>query len=99
MGHTTLATVVDHVEPHKGDVTLFYDPDNLQSLCKDHHDSTKAREEHGGAEIGCDKDGIPLDAGHRWNVGGGDQISGGKRADIVCGPSREKNPEILSDGV
>ncbi|MFB2940169.1 hypothetical protein, partial [Klebsiella pneumoniae] len=27
------ATVVDHIKPHKGDETLFHNPDNLQSLC------------------------------------------------------------------
>jgi 5-methylcytosine-specific restriction enzyme A len=40
-----LATVVDHIIPHKGDIALFYDPHNLQCLCKKCHDSTKAREE------------------------------------------------------
>ncbi len=32
------ATVVDHVIPHKGDVTLFWDVDNHQALCKRCHD-------------------------------------------------------------
>lgn len=34
----TAATVVDHMIPHKGNPELFFDPDNLQSLCKRHHD-------------------------------------------------------------
>lgn len=32
------ATVVDHIRPHRGNVALFSDPDNLQSLCKSCHD-------------------------------------------------------------
>nr|WP_281411231.1 HNH endonuclease [Rhizobium sp. BK316] len=27
--------VCDHVEPHRGDETLFWDPENLQTLCAD----------------------------------------------------------------
>ena len=32
------ATVVDHVIPHRGNKALFYDPGNLQALCKACHD-------------------------------------------------------------
>ena len=32
------ATVVDHIKKHDGDTTLFWDPCNLQSLCKPCHD-------------------------------------------------------------
>lgn len=31
------ATVVDHVEPHRGQWARFIDPDNLQSLCERCH--------------------------------------------------------------
>ena len=44
-GVRTWATVVDHVEPHRGDWTKFIDRDNLQSLCKHHHDQKTAREQ------------------------------------------------------
>jgi 5-methylcytosine-specific restriction endonuclease McrA len=37
-GKIKVATVVDHVLPHKGDTSQFFDSDNLQSLCKLHHD-------------------------------------------------------------
>lgn len=37
----TPAEVVDHITPHKGDESLFFDPNNLQSLCKSHHDREK----------------------------------------------------------
>lgn len=35
------AEVVDHVVPHKGSETLFWDVANWQSLCKEHHDGDK----------------------------------------------------------
>lgn len=41
----TWATVVDHVEPHRGDWNKFIDRGNLQSLCKHHHDQKTAREQ------------------------------------------------------
>lgn len=44
-GRRTAATVVDHVEPHRGDWDLFTDPANLQSLCKYHHDQKTMREQ------------------------------------------------------
>lgn len=37
-GKSVLATIVDHVIAHKGDINTFYDVTNLQSLCKEHHD-------------------------------------------------------------
>ena len=39
------STVVDHVEPHKGDTVKFWDPDNWQAMCKRCHDSKTARED------------------------------------------------------
>ena len=44
-GVRTRATVVDHVEPHRGDWTKFINRDNLQSLCKRCHDQKTAREQ------------------------------------------------------
>ena len=67
VGHVVWATVVDHIKPHKGDAVLFHDPDNLQSLCKVHHDSTKQREEKSGQIIGGDDKGRPIDPMHHWN--------------------------------
>jgi 5-methylcytosine-specific restriction endonuclease McrA len=53
------ATVVDHVIPHRGDQTLFYDPDNLQSLCATCHSSTKQRIELGQNVVNFGADGWP----------------------------------------
>ncbi|MFL9933603.1 HNH endonuclease signature motif containing protein [Paraburkholderia sp. RL18-103-BIB-C] len=66
-GYDTTATVVDHRCPHHGNLRLFFDPSNLQSLCKPHHDSSKQWEERRGIEPGCDANGNPLDARHPWN--------------------------------
>ncbi len=38
------ATIVDHITPHKGDRNLMYDENNLQALCKHHHDQKTSRE-------------------------------------------------------
>ena len=43
-GDRVRATVVDHIQPHRGDGQRFTDPDNLQSLCKYHHDRKTALE-------------------------------------------------------
>lgn len=43
----TAATLVDHIEPHRGDMTLFWDKTNWQPLCAPCHSSVKQREESG----------------------------------------------------
>jgi len=48
VGLVRAATVADHIQPHKGNPALFYDPANLQTLCKPHHDSAKQRWERLG---------------------------------------------------
>lgn len=44
-GRTTAASVVDHIEPHRGDMVLFWDSSNWQSLCATCHNTTKAKME------------------------------------------------------
>lgn len=44
-GVVTAAEVVDHIIPHKGNKELFWDEDNLQSLCKECHDRKTAKED------------------------------------------------------
>jgi 5-methylcytosine-specific restriction enzyme A len=51
-GRTVEASVVDHIEPHRGDAKLFWDSHNWQSLCKRCHDGWKARIERGNAQRG-----------------------------------------------
>lgn len=42
-GRVTAATIVDHITPHRGDQSKFWDTDNWQPLCAKHHSSHKQR--------------------------------------------------------
>lgn len=44
-GRLEQAILTDHIIPHKGDMKLFWDESNWQSLCKKCHDSKTARED------------------------------------------------------
>ncbi|WP_027016587.1 HNH endonuclease signature motif containing protein [Comamonas composti] len=44
-GRVTAATVVDHIQAHRGDQALFWRHSNWQSLCCTHHSRDKQREE------------------------------------------------------
>jgi len=61
------ATVVDHIRPHRGDRDLFFNAENLQSLCATCHDTTKAEIERRGYHGSCDEHGWPLDPDHPAN--------------------------------
>jgi 5-methylcytosine-specific restriction protein A len=45
IGRVTAASIVDHIVAHRGDMALFWDQTNWQSLCKPCHDSVKQAEE------------------------------------------------------
>ena len=62
-----MATVVDHIQPHRNDPVLFWDVENWQSLCELHHNAAKQAEEKNGRVIGCDATGMPNDPGHHWS--------------------------------
>ena len=64
---TTAATVVNHRIPHKGDLGLFLDPENHQSVCKPHHDGPIQRAEAAGFSPAVDAGGWPTDPRHRAN--------------------------------
>ncbi|WP_413732329.1 HNH endonuclease signature motif containing protein [Sodalis sp. RH20] len=79
-GRVVAAAIVDHIVAHRlkdalqsGNAEaitkaqkLFWDRKNWQSLCKQHHDSTKQRMEKSGIMPGCTEDGIPLDPNSHW---------------------------------
>lgn len=65
-GIRTPATVVDHVNPHRGDPDKFYSGP-FQSLCGPCHDSAKSREELAGYDSAPDEDGWPMDPRHPAN--------------------------------
>lgn len=47
----TEATEVDHIIPHRGDMNLFWQKTNWQSLCKPHHSAKTCRENGGFGNI------------------------------------------------
>lgn len=56
----TIATVCDHIEPHRGDPVKFW-AGPFQSLCAHHHNSTKQSAEKGGkAKPTYGEDGWPI---------------------------------------
>lgn len=73
-GFVVPATVVNHRKPHKGDVDLFFDPGNHQSLCAPCHDQAAQSDERRGVETdaigfrgGADASGWPSDPRHPAN--------------------------------
>lgn len=63
------ANTVDHKEPHRGNMVLFWDRRNLQALNKHCHDSWKQKQEGGKSydpTKGCDTFGYPNDPAHHW---------------------------------
>ena len=67
-GVDRVATVADHVSPHRGDVRSFLEGP-LQSLCKTCHDSAKQAEERHGYSVEVGLDGWPVDPKHPSNGG------------------------------
>ncbi|MCL4065331.1 HNH endonuclease [Pseudomonas sp. GX19020] len=65
--HRRRFLVVDHIVPHRGDLGLFWDRLNWQTLCPDHHDIVKQREEVRGFSNARGPDGWPLDPAHPAN--------------------------------
>ncbi len=63
----TTADTVDHVVPHRGNETLFWDPENLRSSCRQCHDSVAKEKDMHGYVRGANKDGTPVDPAHPWN--------------------------------
>lgn len=54
-----IATIVDHIKPHKGDWDLFWDQGNWQSMCKPCHDRKTAVEDGGLGRKLMDRDVVP----------------------------------------
>ena len=61
MGIVPVATVADHVEPHRGDRALFFGGP-LQSLCAGHHSGAKQQAEAAGKRVTViGQDGWPVE--------------------------------------
>ncbi len=69
-GRDSEATVADHIVPHRGDQSVFFDINNIQPLCKPCHDRVKQREEKRGYTASLDADGWPIDPAHPSNRSG-----------------------------
>ena len=61
------ATVVDHIEPHRGDHKLFWRRSNWQPLCQPCHDKDKQQVETRGYASRIEADGFPADPRHPFN--------------------------------
>lgn len=65
-GLTQIATVADHVVPHRGDLDLFWNGE-LQSLCQTCHSSDKQQLETNGFTNRVGADGFYVDPNHPSN--------------------------------
>ena len=63
----TPGTIVHHKIEHKGDIELFYNWDNLESVCASCHSGHIRVSEHVGYSQSCDADGFPIDPRHPAN--------------------------------
>jgi 5-methylcytosine-specific restriction enzyme A len=73
-GRVTLATIADHVEPHRGNWNKFL-TGKLQSLCKPCHDRDKSFvDKHGHAPIAIGLNGWPIDPPKQSGGGAGSKL-------------------------
>jgi 5-methylcytosine-specific restriction protein A len=66
-GRVEPAVLVDHIKPAKDNVNLFFDINNLQSLCRLCHDGAKRKDERRGYSTAIGPDGWPVDPSHPIN--------------------------------
>lgn len=78
IGKITIATVVDHKVPHRGDRDIFFNEAGWQSMCVQHHNEKTAAEDGGFGnrrlsagearkpQQGCDASGWPISSAHHW---------------------------------
>jgi len=56
--------VAHHRVPHRGNEELFFDLNNLQTLCQPCHDSITTSRERRGYSLELDENGLPTDERH-----------------------------------
>jgi hypothetical protein len=59
--------IADHRAPHNGNRELFFNLDNVQTLCPSCHSGIKRMQETHGYSAACDENGRPVDKNHPWN--------------------------------
>lgn len=62
VGRLAAVEVTDHIVPHRGDQTLFWDEANWQSSCAWHHDVVKSRLERDFEAGRLPRDALRLDS-------------------------------------
>lgn len=72
-GRSRIATVADHVVPHRGDPHRFWHGD-LMSLCEPCHNGEKQAEEAKGFSLAFDAEGWPMDPAHPFNRRSGEDV-------------------------
>jgi len=92
-GEEVAASVVDHITPHRGDMSLFWDSANWQALCTNCHASWKQRLEASGRVLGADLTGMPTDPGHHWHQSGAVQ-----KNDTFTGNTRKSEKPVEGVG-
>lgn len=68
-GKLEVGKVVDHIQPHRGQLALFLDETNYQTLCIPCHNIFKRKVELTNNTFGCDINGWPIGPDHYWNGG------------------------------
>ena len=58
------SAIVHHKQPHKGNMTLFYDADNLEAVCWNCHSGAIQSAEALGYDRQVGEDGWPIDPKH-----------------------------------
>tara|TARA_R110002111_G_scaffold32400_2_gene65499 strand:+ start:461 stop:808 length:348 start_codon:yes stop_codon:yes gene_type:complete len=61
------SAVVHHIKPHKGDLDLFFDYNNLQAVCWSCHSGSIQSIENRGFDTTIGEDGWPTDPDHIGN--------------------------------
>ena len=67
------SAVVHHLKAHKGDHDLFFDLDNLQSVCWACHSGDIQSIENRGFDVTIGEDGWPVDPQHIGNRNGNER--------------------------
>jgi hypothetical protein len=96
-GVHTLAQVVDHIEPHDGNLNSFY-LGRKQSLCHEHHNGLKQNIEISGFSSEVDEDGWPIDEKHPSYAGQSRSARHGSRAGTSDVSEQADEPDAESPG-
>ena len=100
-GRRAQAIIVDHIIPHRGVASLFWDRRNWQSLCSSCHSGDKQKAEKSGRSHyrGSSVDGSPLDPAHPWNrPQGGESKSSGPPPSGRTGKRSETRGREMKSG-